>query len=167
NQNEIYYAPMDSESIWKLSPIYPEMPNKNLDAYLALEEARNTGDTSLIQGEALSIYKKLQLFQSDPGGGFALWGWERIYGSQGAYKIYKKYLDEDRIVFARYTSAPTEAMSNYLSTLDEIQNELFTRIILGQTSIDAFDLFVSDFYKLGGQQITDEVNAWYLSEKGS
>jgi putative aldouronate transport system substrate-binding protein len=167
NQNDVYYAPMDSESIWKLSPVCPEMPNKNLDAFLVLQEARETGDISKIQGEAMSIYRKLQLFQTDPEKGFALWGWERIYGQQGAYKIYKQYLDEDRIVFDRYTAAPTEAMSNYLSTLKEIQNELFTQIILGQASIDAFDQFVAEFNELGGRQITDEVNAWYQNEKGS
>ena len=167
NRNEVYYAPLDSESIWKLSPITPEKPNKNLDAFLILDEARKTGDTSQIQGEAMSIYKKLQLFQSDPEEGFALWGWERIYGPQGAYSIYKQYMDNNRILFDRFVAAPTEAMSNYLSTLDEIQNELFTQIILGQVSIDAYDRFVSEFYELGGQQIADEVNDWYHGKKGS
>ena len=165
NQNEIYYAPLDSESIWKLSPITPEKPNKNLDAFLILDKARKTGDMSDVQGEALSIHQKLQLFQTDPEKGFALWGWERIYGPNGAYSIYKQYLDENRILFDRFVAAPTEAMSNYLSTLDEIQNELFTQIILGQVSIDAYDRFVSEFYALGGQQITDEVNDWYHGQK--
>jgi len=30
-------------------------------------------------------------------------------------------------------------------------------------SIDEFDIFVENWLKLGGQQITDEVNAWYSS----
>ncbi len=167
NQNEIYYAPLDSESIWKLSPVTPEKPNKNLDAFLLLDEARRTGDISNVQGEALSIYKKLQLFQTDPEQGYSLWGWERIYGPNGAYSIYKQYMDENRILFDRFVAAPTEAMSNYLSTLDEIQNELFTQIILGQVSIDAYDRFVSEFYELGGQQIVDEVNDWYHGKTGS
>jgi putative aldouronate transport system substrate-binding protein len=166
NQNDVYYAPLDSESIWKLSPITPEKPNKNLDAFLILDNARKTGDTSQIQDEVMSIYKKLQLYQSNPGEGYALWGWERIYGPQGAYSIYKQYLDEGRILFDRFVAAPTEAMSNYLGTLDEIQNELFTQIILGQVPIDAYDQFVSEFYELGGQQITDEVNDWYHGKKG-
>lgn len=167
NQNDVYYAPLDSESIWKLSPVYPEMPGKNLDAYLVLEKARKTGDTSEIQGETRSIYNKLQLFQTDPAKGFALWGWERIYGAEGAFGVYKRYQDENRIVFDRFTAAPTEAMSNYLNTLEDMQNELFTQIILGQAPIEAFDQFVVDFYELGGRQITDEVNAYYQKEKGS
>ena len=167
NQNDVYYAPMDSESIWKLSPITPERPNKNLEAFLILDDARKTGDTSQIQGEVMSIYKKLQLYQTSPDEGYALWGWERIYGPKGAYSIYKQYLDEDRILFDRFVAAPTEAMSNYLGTLNEIQNELFIQIILGQVSIDAYDRFVSEFYELGGQQITNEVNNWYHGKNGS
>lgn len=161
NQNSVYYAPIDSESIWKLSPICPEMPNKNIDAFLQLEDARKSGDTSHIKGEALSIQNKLDLFAQGSKEGFALWGWERVYGSEGAYSIYRDYLNSGRIVSDRYTAAPTETMSDFLSTLKAMQNEVFTKIILGDAPIESFDRFVSDFYALGGQRITDEVNSWY------
>jgi putative aldouronate transport system substrate-binding protein len=161
NQNSVYYAPIDSESIWKLSPICPEMPNKNIDAFLQLEDARKSCDTSHIKGKALSIQNKLDLFAQGSKEGFALWGWERVYGSEGAYSIYRDYLNSGRIVSDRYTAAPTETMSDFLSTLKAMQNEVFTKIILGDAPIESFDRFVSDFYALGGQRITDEVNSWY------
>ena len=40
----------------------------------------------------------------------------------------------------------------------------FIKIILGEP-IDAFDKFVEDWKKLGGDQMTQEVNDWYASTK--
>lgn len=45
-----------------------------------------------------------------------------------------------------------------------MQNEVFVKIILGE-SIDTFDQFVEDWKKLGGDQITQEVNEWYEQAK--
>jgi putative aldouronate transport system substrate-binding protein len=45
------------------------------------------------------------------------------------------------------------------TTLDKMQNELMVKIIMGQEPVDAFDKFVSDWLALGGQAITDEINA--------
>ncbi|MDG0791489.1 hypothetical protein OMP38_11890 [Cohnella ginsengisoli] len=51
------------------------------------------------------------------------------------------------------------------TTLDKMQNEVFVRIILG-APIGEFDKFVQDWNKLGGEQITREVNDYYASVKG-
>ncbi|MNR63926.1 hypothetical protein D3C85_1863950 [compost metagenome] len=50
------------------------------------------------------------------------------------------------------------------STLEKLQNEVFVKIILGD-SIETFDKFVDDWKKLGGEQITTEVNDWYKASK--
>ena len=44
-----------------------------------------------------------------------------------------------------------------------MQLETYTAIITGEEDISAFDNFVSQWFNLGGQDITDEVNAWYDS----
>ena len=51
-----------------------------------------------------------------------------------------------------------------MSTLEAMEAEVFTSIIMGE-DIAAFDKYVEDFFKLGGTEITDEVNAWYQSVK--
>jgi putative aldouronate transport system substrate-binding protein len=38
---------------------------------------------------------------------------------------------------------------------------LFTTIITGSKPLSAFDEFVGQWKKLGGDKITDEVNRWY------
>jgi len=164
NENGVYYAPLDSESIWKLSPVVPTKPDKNIDAFMQLEEYRKTGDESLVTGEGYSILKKLQTFENG-GEGFAMWGWERIYGADGAYGVLADYQANDMLVNNRFVGAPTETMTSRMSTLEDLQDEVFVKIILGEEPIEAFDQFVSDFYTLGGTEITAEVNAWYASVK--
>ena len=165
NENGIYYAPLDSESIWKLSPVVPTNPHKNDGAFLDLEQYRKDGDESKVTGEALSILKKLQAFESGSEDGFALWGWERIYGAEGAYGVLIDYYNKGMTQDNLFVGAPTETMTSKMSTLEDLQDEVFIKIILGEEDIDAFDKFVSDFNTLGGEQITAEVNEWYASVK--
>ncbi len=165
NENGIYYAPLDSESIWKLSPVVPTNPHKNDGAFLDLEQYRKDGDESKVQGEALSILKKLQAFESGSEDGFALWGWERIYGAEGAYGVLIDYDAKGMTQDNLFVGAPTETMTSKMSTLTDLQDEVFTKIILGEEDVDAFDKFVSDFNTLGGADITREVNEWYATVK--
>ena len=165
NENGIYYAPLDSESIWKLSPVVPTNPHKNDGAFLDLEQYRKDGDESKVQGEALSILKKLQAFESGSEEGFALWGWERIYGAEGAYGVLIDYYNKQMTQDNMFVGAPTETMVSKMSTLQDLQDEVFIKIIMGEEPVDAFDKFVEDFNTLGGAAITDEVNAWYESVK--
>ncbi|MBQ7487914.1 MAG: extracellular solute-binding protein [Clostridia bacterium] len=165
NENGIYYAPLDSESIWKLSPVVPTNPNKNNDAFMVLEQYRKDGDESKVTGEAYSILEKLKAFESGSEEGFALWGWERIYGAEGAYGVLIDYQNKGMLQDNLFVGAPTETMTSRMSTLEDLQDEVFIKIILGESDIDAFDKFVDDFNALGGKEITEEVNEWYASVK--
>ena len=165
NENGVYYAPLDSESIWKLSPVVPTNPNKNNDAFMVLEQYRKDGDESKVTGEAYSILQKLKAFESGSEEGFALWGWERIYGAEGAYGVLIDYQNKGMLQDNMFVGAPTETMTARMSTLEDLQDEVFTKIILGETPVDDFDKFVDDFNTLGGADITAEVNEWYASVK--
>ena len=143
----------------------PTNPHKNDGAFLDLEQYRKDGDESKVQGEALSILKKLQAFESGSEDGFALWGWERIYGAEGAYGVLINYRDKNMTQDNLFVGAPTETMTSKMSTLQDLQDEVFIKIILGEEPIDAFDKFVEDFNTLGGADITREVNEWYASVK--
>jgi putative aldouronate transport system substrate-binding protein len=49
-------------------------------------------------------------------------------------------------------------MVERLSTLDQMENEVFTKIIMGAADISEFDKFVEDWKRLGGDDITREIN---------
>lgn len=162
--NGVYYAPPEAEGVWKLSPIQCSLPNKNVQAYLDIEAARQSGDTSSLTGEAKSIQDKLDSYYSGSEDGFALWGWERIYGpAPSSYATINEMEEEGRIMINKFVGAPTETMTEKLSTLETMRDEVYTKIIIGESPIDAFDTFVEDFNKLGGEDITKEANEWYQS----
>ncbi len=159
--NGVYYAPMDCEGIWKLSPLHPSQPLKNLNAFLALEEERANGTP--VAGEAASIKLKIDSYFSGSAEGHALWGWERIYGTEGVYGRMKELVDNGSLMVNAFSGASTPTMIERQSALDDLQNETFTKIIIGEASLDAFDEWVENYNKLGGAQITEEVNAWYAA----
>ena len=165
NENGVYYAPLDSESIWKLSPVTPTKPDKNLNAFLDLEAGRQSGDMSGVTGEGYSILQKLQAFESGTEAGFALWGWERIYGSGGAYGVLNYYKENNLTQDQMFVGAATETMTYMMSTLDDLRDEAFVKIILGEEPVDSYDTFVENWMAMGGEQITAEVNEWYASVK--
>ena len=140
------------------------MPNKNIQAYLDIEAARQAGDTSSLTGEAKSIQDKLDSYYSGSDEGFALWGWERIYGpAPSSYSTNNDLSESGRIMINQFVGAPTETMTEKLSTLETMRDEVYTKIIIGEAPVDDFDTFVEDFNKLGGEDITREANEWYQS----
>lgn len=53
----------------------------------------------------------------------------------------------------------TEAMTTKWAALKKLETETFLKIVMGDKPISEFDSFVSKWLQMGGQQITDEVNA--------
>ncbi|CAI6077279.1 extracellular solute-binding protein [Cohnella sp. JJ-181] len=160
-----YYAPADAESVWQLSLVQPAPTKKNLELFRTLDEVRRTGDKPKLTGEAKAIQQKLDAYATGSKEGFALWGWERIYGPEGAEGVVDQYDKSHQFLFDKFEGAPTATMVERQTTLEKMQNEVFVRIILG-APIQEFDKFVQDWNKLGGEQITKEVNDYYASVKG-
>lgn len=161
---DYYYAPPEAESVWQLSPVTPYPLKKNVEAFRAIAAARKSGDMSALAGEAKTIQEKMDSFYSGSTEGFALWGWERIYSEEGSMGITDQYDNNNQFLLEKFVGAPTPTMVERKATLDKLQNEVFVKIILGD-SIETFDKFVEDWKKLGGEQITTEVNEWYKTSK--
>lgn len=162
--NSVYYAPPVAEGVWKLSPVQCSMPLKNIYAYRDIQEAMANDTTDQLTGEAKSIWDKLERYYSGSEDGKSVWGWERIYGpAPSSYASIDEMQSDGRILINRFVGAPTETMTEKMSTLEKMRDEMFNKIIIGEASVDEFDKFVEDFNSLGGEQITNEVNEWYAS----
>jgi len=157
-----YYLPGDAEGTWKLSPVTPEPPHKNLASFLAISDAVANGTTAELKGEAKAIYENIDKYQK---GDEKFWSWDAGYGTDGVYSVMKQYADKDLYMMNKFVGAPTPTGVEKSVTLSKLTNETFTRIILGELPIDAFDTFVQDWNKLGGEKITQEVNEWYEASK--
>lgn len=163
-ENEYYYAPPDAESVWQLSLVQPAPAKKNLEIYRTLDEVRRTGDKSKLTGEARAIQQKLDAYESGSKKGFALWGWERIYGPEGSERVVDQYNKAHQFLPDKFEGPPTATMVERQTTLENMQNEVFIKVILG-APIEEFDRFVQDWSKLGGEQITKEVNDYFSALK--
>lgn len=45
------------------------------------------------------------------------------------------------------------------------RDEVYFKIMMNQVSVDEFDKFVEEWKKLGGDEMTKEVNEWYATHK--
>ncbi|MEG0740852.1 MAG: extracellular solute-binding protein [Clostridia bacterium] len=74
---------------------------------------------------------------------------------------YEKKLDQDAI--SDQLLVPLASAGEYQDELNKLRDETFTKIIRGDLPVDAFDTFVTEWFANGGQQLTDEANAWYAT----
>lgn len=154
-----YFADNGSIELRKYS-IYPEAEpsRRNLTIHKQVVKAMDTGDTSTLNVEEQDKYRMITEYLA--GGDIIGWGWDRVFGRQGSFKVIDDYVNNDRVHNNEFYGAPTEAMGEKSAALSKMQLETFTKIIMGAASVDAFDKYVSDYKKLGGDDIAKEVNDW-------
>jgi len=66
-----------------------------------------------------------------------------------------------------FDGVPTQAMKEFSDALDKLEMEYRIGIVTGQKPLSAFDEFVSEWKKNGGDAITAEVNDWWQAQKKS
>ncbi len=75
------------------------------------------------------------------------------------------YAHKDELISSLFNAEPTETMKKNWEQLQTMEKQVYTNIIYGNESIDAFDKFVEDWKAQGGEQITKEINEWYKTVK--
>ncbi|TLS49300.1 extracellular solute-binding protein [Paenibacillus antri] len=136
--------------------IGPEPAMKNLNAHRNVVKALETKDPSTLTTEEKTYYDKIVSHQS---GNRADWGQERIFGTPSSFDVIDQYVQADNYTLDAFYGGSTPTMVEKLASLHQMEEEVYTKIIMGQ-SIDTFDKFVQDWMNLGGEQITKEVNEW-------
>ncbi|WP_397386279.1 extracellular solute-binding protein [Paenibacillus sp. VCA1] len=99
------------------------------------------------------------------GEDISMWWEYLISGPKGAVSNIP-YLKEHNLFHQnKFYGAPTPTMVEKREILNRKRDEIFLKIIMNQVSIDEFDKFVEEWKKLGGDDITKEVNEWYAKNK--
>lgn len=138
-------------------------PQGNVDRTIQINNALKTGKTEGMSLEALmTLQDMVKLNQGDRSGG--VWGNWGAYGPRGSMWAMQA-IGKDAGLPDEFYGVPTPAMAEKSPALDKMRDEVFTRIILGAPVDATFDAFVADWKKLGGDDITREVNAWYAKQK--
>lgn len=148
------------QGVGQLGPLYAFHPLANLNPYRdVMKVHRGEMKVEDLKGASLHYYKENERDWEAR----AMWG----TGDHTAGTVLD-FLDKNQhyIVRNAFVGAPTPTIVERGSTLEEIRATTFTRIMSGELDVDtAFDQFVSEWKRLGGDKMTAEVNEWYQSNK--
>lgn len=146
---------------WVLSPARFEPLRVNLEKWRIVRSALDNGDQSGLNKNLTfkDLYVKLDKYRNGDNDK-VWWALDRIYGTDGAYAVMNQYENEKTFYINGFLGAATPTMVKRTATLSAMQQETFTKIIVGAASVDEFDTFVANWKKLGGDEITKEVNDW-------
>ena len=159
--------------VWEEALICPEVIHNNVQRWLDTFDAIETGDTSKIESNYLCIglydglneWKKDGKNYVDPDTGepsfddAASWSNLECCGQTFMNTLASK--DAGKLQYDKVGSFISETMLEKQATLDKLELETITRIITGDLPVDEWDNYVTQWYDLGGRQITDEINEWY------
>ena len=157
---------------WSWAPTIYLDPYEITSIYEKMNAAIKSGDTSAItdknQLEMLENYKSYEQFKE----GKAEWDGTKRFGSilarvdeEGGWGTTLKAVENSDIIYNEFYGAPTVTMQNNGATLEKLTEETFIKIIAGEKDISAFDEYVKTWKKLGGDDITKEINEWYDKNK--
>ena len=146
----------ESDQAWHSAVVSVLPPNKNVQAQINIEEALKAKDTSKLNVEEKGYYDGIMKYRA---GDATQWYNERIFGPESSQAVIKYYRDNHLTIQNEFVYPSTKTMDTKKATLDKLELETFTKIIYGSAPIDEFDKFVANWKKLGGDQITEEVNA--------
>lgn len=165
---EVYYkyivpSVTDQSALWTYSPVKIYLPDNNIENY---RQATAVLDGKLkpeeLAPEKKKVYDKIMLYKN---GQKNVWGEFAQNGPGGSAGIIDQIIKDNRFVTNLFYSTPTPTMVERTQQLDKLKNETFVKIITGNLGIDAFDKYVADWKKQGGDLITKEVNEWYSKQK--
>lgn len=154
NNDYMYYyagaAPSGNE--YNISDVVLLANNFNIIAYNEIWEAVANGTTDQLTGSAASYYDNM-LHSNRCWVDYISNEWS------GNKVLTEKYDPEHLYFFSAYNGAPTETQMERQSMLNDLENSTFAKILLGELDPDeGFAQFVEEWYRLGGEDITREIN---------
>jgi len=158
------YFVKDGLAVFKYAPFTVWPYRKNFDQYVNVSKVlKGEADFASLNAEDQDVYNKIKAYR-DTGEDTTNWGYDRVFGDQSSsYKVIQGYIDNNRMKRDEFAGNPTPTMISKMESLRKLELETISRIIMG-APIEEFDKYVENWNKLGGSDITKEVNEWYASQ---
>ena len=153
----------DENASWMLSPVHVCCSAwENINAYRMIQEAYRSGDPSRLHFNALAYWEKLHSDFS--------YEWSLMFGNSAerdgiAMEIASQAQEKGLLFYEPYYGAQSTYMQDHWNAIRDEQLLAFIRIIIGEVPVnEGFDAWLGSFSSLGGDRITEEVNAWYAGQ---
>ena len=116
------------------------------------------GDESAIENEFIAEnVQGTKDWLEDPVANTTMWATYRWSGPRGAFSVINGYHVNGHTVQNLFFDI-TDSMVQFNTNLNDMAESTFTRIVMGVDPIEEFDNFVEQWWLLGGEAITNEVN---------
>lgn len=136
-------------------------PDCDYEQYVQVSNALKTDDTSNLTTSGMWQKYRNSVDFLENGTPGATGDYMQQGNDKCAYGLAKEILDKESYVKSALWGATPETLLNAGSTLDDILTEGFTKIIMGEESIDYFDTVVQNWMAAGGEAATNEMNEMY------
>lgn len=149
-------------SIWIQSPVklFKSYKNAEISAHLEpfLRSGKDPGDEekAMLTPEEREKYVQIKDYST---GKSADWSVIARNGLDGGGTVILDYVKNGQMLPDRYYGPPTKTMVQKQANLSRLEEEVLTKIITG-APLEDFDKFVDDWSRLGGDEMTKEVNEW-------
>lgn len=140
---------------WNVWPFSLQVDGENgaYDIYLKVKKALDAKDPSGLNDELKGYYDNYLKNKGNPKKDIVAWS-DAVARIDGTAQI-----GSDKIHIVRNEFfGQTATMQRKWSILTKLENETFLKIIMGEESVDQFDNFVTEWKKIGGDDVLKEIN---------
>lgn len=157
--DQLATSPVDGVERWMYS-IYTAEPEKNLNTHRLMKQIFTSKEKTEadVTVEQMGAYRSVKKAVDGEKMETIDWALSRVFSPEdSSFNIIDNYDKSGMLLPSAFNQVMTETMTKRDSTLLKQELQTFTRIILGEP-LDSFDTFVKDWKKLGGDEMTKEVN---------
>lgn len=149
NDFENFFACEGNSSCWSASPVHVLHPMIDLEPHLAMKEAY-PDNMDTLTGSAKNYWDYIQRGQS---------AYQYMFGPKDSCFEFVGETYPDIVEWNAYYGAPTETWADRWSSMQELIDTTYLKIIQGEVDLDSgFDQMVEEWNSIGGEQVTKEVN---------
>ncbi len=151
NDFENYFSCKENGGLWQAGPINMLAADVDLKPYRAMKQAEKDGTFDKLTGVGASYWKQIQ------GGDLS---YKLMFGPDGSCFELVDETYPDIFIWNSYQGAPSATQVERWSSMQEIIDTQYLRIIMGKEEVDkGFDKMVQDWNAAGGDNVTKEINA--------
>lgn len=161
--------------VWNMVPAHVILAHEQHVNYVTVNEVLISGDVSRLTGgfglgAQGGLYTATRWLRDGTTFYDVIEGWETptlghawgLYTSRiahhGGWGLTEQIRENGQFIFNEYFGEPTPTQISRSSILNDMWTEFYARYIMGDLPYEAWDTFVSDWWNLGGEAWTNEVN---------
>ncbi|MDO8686319.1 MAG: extracellular solute-binding protein, partial [Clostridiales bacterium] len=137
-----------------------EPPTVNYDLYKEVTDGVNAKDPNVaVTMEGIIEVENSLKYLNDND--LNHWGiWQLRVGTNSSTYISNIRQDNKNYIVSEFYGSPGPVQTEKSSTLQKMEREVITKIIMNAAPVSSFDKFVEQWKTSGGDDLTAEINAW-------